>query len=310
MDRIKNIIVVTDLTPASEAAVQHAMRIAEWNGASLHLLHVIDEGEAQEAVEQYAVRPAQEVRHQMCERVREKMVAHLPVPVEVGGEGPPAYATVDVTIGDPFTDVLRAVSDVSADLLVLGYNPSAFTETEHTRARRLARKASTKVLLVRSSAVRPFRRVVACVDFAELSEPVIRQAARVARQEQAELHVIHLPAPTRRLLDLLDFAGDVQRDREGANQHRLDNRLDRLLSQVQDELEGLKVTKRVVHADGIVSGITDYLQSDGTTLGVVGSRGRLNLRGILMGSTAERLIDAAPCALLMIKPSDFHYDLR
>jgi nucleotide-binding universal stress UspA family protein len=61
-----------------------------------------------------------------------------------------------------------------------------------TLATKCLRKAATKVMLVHGQQVRPFRRVLACVDFSELSREAVVQAARVAEQDQAEVHVLHI----------------------------------------------------------------------------------------------------------------------
>ena len=309
MDRLKQIIVLADFSEASDHAVHQAMRMSEWNEAVLHVLHVIDEIEATEAIELYAARSASDVRLMMCERVRDRLMAHLPVASNGQTTLPDERIALDVTIGDPFVDVLHAVDDLSADLLVVGHDQVNGADVVGHMVRRFARKASTKVMLVRPGELAAFQRVVACVDFSEMSPMVVEQAVRVAQQEDADLHIIHVPTPIGKLTDLLDLSGEVVRERRAAHGHQIDVMMARLMKPLEDRLSKLRVSQRILTEDDPLKGIKSYLESSDRTLAVVGSRGRKNIKGILMGSTAERLVDAAPSSLLLIKPAGFRYDV-
>jgi nucleotide-binding universal stress UspA family protein len=47
--------------------------------------------------------------------------------------------------------------------------------------------------------------------------------------------------------------------------------------------------------------IAEHAREVGADLIVVGNKGRTNLRYVLLGSTAERLLDHLPCSLLVVK---------
>ena len=80
-----------------------------------------------------------------------------------------------------------------ADLLVLGATgESLLPHGTGTLATKCLRKASAKVMLVHASQVRPYRRVLACVDFSETSRVAVAQALHVADQDQAEVHLLHV----------------------------------------------------------------------------------------------------------------------
>lgn len=309
MDRLKNIIVVADFSEASDNAILQAMRIAQWNDAVLHVLHVIDEIEAVEAIELYGLKSPGEVRAQLCEHVRLRLAAYVPVgthgsPMEDNGE-----ITFDVTIGDTFVDVLQAVDDLSADLLVVGHDRVGGPEVVGHLARRFARKASTKVMLIRPGEPQSFRRVIACVDFSDLTNAVIEQGIRVARQENAELHIVHAPVSVKRLFDLLDLSGELSQSRRAEQMDQMKLRMKRLLKPYAPMFEGLSVKSHVLPHSTILKGLNEFLDEGEPTLAVIGSRGRKNFKGLLMGSTAETLVDAAHCSTLVIKPPEFRYQI-
>jgi len=51
-------------------------------------------------------------------------------------------------------------------------------------------------------------------------------------------------------------------------------------------------------------GITEFARQVGADLVVLGTRGRTNLRDLLLGSTAERVVRDAPCSILTVKPDE------
>ncbi|MFM7867597.1 MAG: universal stress protein, partial [Planctomycetaceae bacterium] len=53
--------------------------------------------------------------------------------------------------------------------------------------------------------------------------------------------------------------------------------------------------------------IIDYAKSQDIDLIVIGTHGRSGLSHILMGSVAERVVRAAPCPVLSVKPSGHQF---
>jgi nucleotide-binding universal stress UspA family protein len=65
-----------------------------------------------------------------------------------------------------------------------------------------------------------------------------------------------------------------------------------------------------VFTDGRPShGIVAFLKDCKAELVVLGTRGRTGVRSLLMGTTAERIVDHSPCSVLAIKPDGFDYEL-
>jgi len=160
------IIVPTDFSYASDAALGYARMLAARFDAALHLLHVVDEPGSWSEV--YAALP--DIRDRLCADAGtrlEAMAACLP---------PSLQATSTVVYGSPVASIVKAAESCGADLIVMG---------THGRrgmghlllgsvAERVVRLAPCPVLTVRE----PFGDVTAAVraaaaDGAETGRPVI-----------------------------------------------------------------------------------------------------------------------------------------
>ena len=65
MNRLKNIVVGIDFTSNCESALEQAIRIARWNNASLHVVHVIDELVVEDYQEAYGG-SAEQIGQEIC----------------------------------------------------------------------------------------------------------------------------------------------------------------------------------------------------------------------------------------------------
>ncbi|MCU0785588.1 MAG: universal stress protein, partial [Verrucomicrobia bacterium] len=185
-----------------------------------------------------------------------------------------------------------------ADLLVLGITgDSLLPYGAGTMATKCLRKTATKVLLVKQTHPQPFRRIVACVDFSETSKEVVKHALRVAAQDQAELHFLHVfqaewnnwSSPDR-LWALTDF--------EKGCTALLEGNLRRFAEVPPETSAFYTVTQAKTHGHGIA----EFCRSVDADLVVLGTRGRTTLKYILLGSTVERLLKEIPCSMLVVRP--------
>ena len=161
--------------------------------------------------------------------------------------------------------------------------------------------------------------MVACVDFSDNSHEAVRLAARVAQQDMAELHLLHVCRPVVPSVhgDRGTFAGtkffDIslppypELDYAQKQKEKLDELVVELLA---DEYPDLPVETHVYTDSHRPShGIVEYLKGTNAELVVLGTRGRTGVRSLLMGTTAERIVDHSPCSVLAIKPAGFDFDL-
>jgi hypothetical protein len=85
----------------------------------------------------------------------------------------------------------------------------------------------------------------------------------------------------------------------------LEMELDSFLKPLLAESKGLRWQAKVIEQINIREGIRKHVAESDTDLVVLGTLGKTNLRMLLMGSTAERIVTHAHCSVLAVKPEGF-----
>ena len=299
MNKLTTILVAVDFSTGSRTAYEQAVRIAALHGAKLQVLHVVDSA---------AVAALAESREESFEN-------HARVATEGAGAAltrwlahSPAAASYEVTIamGTPLHEILEHARTLKADLLVAGIAGAGdMPAGAGSIASKLARKAKTPVLLVRTNHPQAFRKIVACLDFSENSRAVVDHALSLARMDGAAVDFLHVwqepwvamgyPTP------FADPGGPAMvytpEEREACIQH-LRAELHEFVGAVA---QGIAVTEVLQESPSHGNGIATHAQEAHADLIIMGGKGRTNLRYVLLGSTAERLLTRLPCSVLVVK---------
>ncbi|MCP4591351.1 MAG: universal stress protein [bacterium] len=307
MDSLKNIVVGVDFSAFSQSALAQALRIARWNDAKLHVLHGVDLSAASAVRDALLIERASSEPGDPCDEVCDSALKQLEDLIALSEPGE-VEVLADAVLGSPFVEILRRVRDAPADLLVLGSNGSSDpARGAGVLATKCVRKAATKVLLVRELHVKQFNCVVACVDFSETSHRVVEQAIRVAQQDRASLHLLHVGVPPWEVLSYIRPPSAEAKQQYNSSLHE---RLRQVLQCFEIETSGLGVELHVVEGKRDADGIIQFVERSAADLVVVGTRGRTGLRAILLGTIAERIVRESPCSVLAVKPEGFTYDVN
>lgn len=307
MDALKQIVVGIDFSESSRTALAQAVRLGKKFGAAVRAVHVVEKGKLEEVAASLPHAPG-DLEARVAGQARygiERMVS------EIAGEGA-SGVSVETLVGPASHTLVRIAEEVGgghATLLVMGN-----TGQEHPRAGvgttagRCVRHGAMDVLLVRQDepgASPPYRNIVVCVDFSETSIRALHLAARLAREDGAELRVVHVfspPPPAYPPADMIgmwpipapDYGELTERLRESATEG-----LSELLAR---EEPGARATPVVVEDSSYGRGICEYAKGAGADLVVIGTHGRTNLRYLLLGSTAEKVLKEVHCSVLAVKP--------
>ncbi len=292
MNQLKNILAGIDFSACSRSALDQAVRLANRNQARLHVLH---------AIEYLTVSDAAWASHIPQEKLEADAVSQathtLQQWLRTSGAADDAPALVD--IGSPIDCVLRRAREIKADLLVLGVNGSSMIPLgAGTLATQCLRKAPTKVLLVHERHSRPFRRIVAGVDFSAASCAAVVQALRVATLDCCEVHFVHVFTGSWGRYALVPDAWEVDEATAAQYRQALETRLREFVGPNAPPQGRFRVLQATSHGHGLAEHARQ-IQAD---VLVLGATGRSNLGYVLLGSTVERLLRELPCSVLVARP--------
>jgi universal stress protein E len=299
VDRLKQILVGVDFSPCSAAALQQAVRIGAWNQARVTTLHVVPIPVY--AVSDGAFMPVEFPPVDLLLDTAREQWAKWPAAQEAS-----ATVTFDTMIGIPRMELLDRVRHESVDLLVLG----AHGEVDAKRGvgsttSACVQRAGTKVLVVREGQTARFRSVVACIDFSDTSNLVLEQAIRIAAQDGAALHILHVHEDPWRGIARPGGVKAHMPDLADRYRRAVERHLRSFCEPLSHELGTLKAALHAEQCDGHGKGILEFVRRQGCDLAVLGTRAKRNLRDFFWGSTAERVVRESPCSVLTVKPPGF-----
>jgi len=298
MPTIARILCPIDFSDFSRRALDYAVTLARWYGASVTALHVQP--------------PAVPMAGPLAPLAPVEPVPLPPGDLDALRQGvaafvsPEAHATIavepQVIEGAPARETLAEAE--SADLIVMGtHGRSGFerlvlgsvTET-------VLRRAPCSVLTIPVSAVAVgavpvvFRRIVAAVDFSDVSMAALRQAACLAAEADARLtamHVIEVPEHLALWIDRVDGISHVRAWADAAERH--------LRGAVGTETrEYARVDQRVEtgRAYREILRISEEQQAD---LIVIGAHGHGVIEQMFVGSTAQHVVRRAACPVFVVR---------
>jgi len=308
-----SIVVGTDFTPCSAVALGQATRIAQWAKAKLHVVHVIDTLVVIEL--EAALSPLQQGICNGLIKDAEQAWADFAKGVPgVGEAGGTAGLPIEVSINNRIVGILKRAREDKADLVVLGaFGNRAPDVGLGTVATACVRKSMTDVLLVRDTMSQkgniPFKTIVGAVDFSPTSLLAVELAAMFAAQDGAELHLLHVFEAPWHHLHYSASTSLIPPHQQKQYRDGLECQLAEFCRPVVEAHAALRTRLVVYDHSGHRSGIVEYASKVQADLIALGTRGRTNLRDILLGSTAEKALEESKCSILAVKPEGSHHPL-
>jgi universal stress protein E len=296
MKNFRRILAALDLGPRGEAltlgslkAMQRAVWIASRVKAPLTLLHSQKPDEYWDAEAGSFVDGGS--REGTRQRVLDTILAQLPKELDVRLVVRSESAWLAIT-----HEVLRE----GIDIVVAGKRTDVHSDDRKlgTVARKLLRKCPCSVWLEDARQSTNPLVILAGTDLTSVGDRVIELAASVADAFGAQLHIVHA------------FSVSMEAQLEGGEARREYERHKRGMA--VDHIERTLASTPMAGSAKLHVGLTSPTQAilEGVErlrpgLLVMGTISRGGIPGLLMGNTAERLIDRVDCALLTVKPENF-----
>ena len=217
--------------------------------------------------------------------------------------------TTQVLRGRPYQEAIREVLRRGLDLVLVGVPAGAESGTVDldSEVLHLVRKCPCPVWIDRRGG-EPVRRLLVAVDLEppeesppSLSAKLMRLALAIAELDGAALHLAHAWMLYREE-STLRLAGEAASWLSHEAEARHAERLQSFLKEFDLGGRGLEIHLENGRPE---EEIARLLASERVDLLVLGSVTRLGIPGLLIGSTAERLIHRAGCSVLAAKPDGF-----
>ncbi len=143
-----------------------------------------------------------------------------------------------------------------------------------------------------------FGKILVPVDFSEYTEEILEYAMEIARKFGSSLHLVHV-IPT---MDYFTpYESFITPENVEAAQQAIEAEVKKHLEETAGKISGISVSRAVLSGAAFVE-ITQYAESEGIDLIIMGTHGRGGIQHLLLGSVAGRVIRRAPCPVLTIRP--------
>lgn len=309
--------VVEDPTAEPASSVERVMSLADNNQARLTVLYIAEEPRLGPFFGSVAIEDVRAgVRRQVMDQLQ-----NLLEPVKNSAE-----ILIDIRFGTPFIEIVQAVLRNHHDLVIKtegegGTHSFLFGGMDQ----HLLRKCPCPVWILVGESSANYRRIVAAVDFDpwgeieghnrtedELNRQILGLAASLAVSDFAQLHVIHAwQSITDNMVQI--FSGDISEENGVANRERerrehqsrlelLDKRIREALGTDDYDYLAPRFHLREGMARDVVPAMATELEAD---LVVMGTVSRTGIPGLLIGNTAEIILNNLECSVLAIKPPGF-----
>ncbi len=144
-----------------------------------------------------------------------------------------------------------------------------------------------------------YKKIVVPLDGSGWSQRAVPHAADIARDNNAELILLHvLRPPAHEYTDQLALAG------QDSQLNHLREQMKQYLVGVRSELrhQQLNVRCQVIEGVGIAHLICDYVNNEGADLVVMSTHGRSGITQFLFGSVANKIIQCLKVPVLLVHP--------
>ncbi len=291
---VRHLLVATDFSDTAQAAVAWAVEIARGHGAKVTLVHAVD---LPGPVADYGLVP-KDVSAELQEAALARL-GEAEEPIRQAGVETASH----LLLGLPSVAILEAAGQLAPDLLVLGSR--GLSGFRHlllgSTAARVVQRASCPVLTVHPEDTgrhRPIRTILVPTDFSEDA----RLAAGAARhllhklEEKARLillHAYHLPVEYTAYGTIPTSWSYLQKFASDAEE---------LLAKEAEGLGSQDLPIETVSREGYAPEvILQEAEARGADIIAMGTHGHTGLAHLLMGSTAERVVQHAPCPVLTVR---------
>lgn len=314
MDLFRNILYVSENTVAQESSIMRAVSLAENNQADLTVIDVVPV-----LAERFATPRDMPIPHELQAATVDARREKLEALIEPYRER--LDIRLDVLVGRTFLEAIRRVLRDDHDLLIKpAENPGFIERLFGSDDMQLLRNCPCPVWLARAEEKSKYQQILAAVDFdpdmpdateEDLNRRILGLSGSLAFSDFAALHVLHVwDAPSEAMIRnwsnnpeeaSIAYVEGVRARHEGAYSPLRRQLTERIGKEASDYLSPEFHLRRGAAAT-VIPETARQLQAD---LVVMGTVARTGIAGLLIGNTAEAVLEQLQCSVLAVKPTGF-----
>ncbi len=311
INMLSNILFVADIETDNTDAFMQAVELAKNNQAKLSAICVIDTSYMNEGSAYYSVSLEAMITK------RQELLESLAKGIHIAG----SEVNVKVVTGREFVEIVREVLRHDYDLVVkcIEDNKSVAQRFFSGTDMKLLRKCPCPIWMVKSTKQQGDREILVAVDYQPdnsendaLNLRLLKLSASLALADFSELHIVHvwkLPFESYLRGPRTAYSNtevDAMVDEEQAKRTQWLTELVESIDQAQsDEYANyLKPKLHVIQGEAKAE-IPQLVKSLGAELVVMGTIARTGVPGLLIGNTAESILNQLECSVLALKPEGF-----
>jgi len=299
MRQLKRIIVGHDLGVDGEVALRSAVALAHRCGAALRLVHVVEPLDAYQRISHPLTSPF------TVEEIAQKTGAKLRA-LAGGSELARLQAEYEVRRGKPFVELIIAARAWSADLIVVGGSSRTEEPFLGSTSERILRKALMPVMVAKKPLIFEAKTFLVPTDFSSCAKKAAEGALMLAKSFSARVIFFHA-------LDLAPSYSVAYAHELGVSVLIPPPAPEEIEPEWETFFSGLPLTnvdwEKSSEEGQAAAAIVDRAKHIQADMIVIGTHGRSGLPHMLLGSVAEKVVRAAPCPVLTIKPDAFQFAL-
>ena len=145
------------------------------------------------------------------------------------------------------------------------------------------------------------KKILAPIDFSEISMEAMRGAMELAKDVGAEVHLVHVIAPHHTFIPLR-LATNAEQSRELVREAAMLEQAEQELNRIKkDEFGDSKKVVTFAEVGPVVQKIDEYAKRNEIDLIMLATHGRTGPGHIIIGSVAEKIVRNAPCSVLVYR---------
>lgn len=279
---MRTILVPTDFSEGAHVALERAKRLPLAPQARLVLLHVVPLSLKDSVLRESVAAGARVKLARLIESTKTTTDARI--------EG-------EVVIGEPFEEIIAHADAIAADLVVVGRHGRRAVRDLliGTTAERTIRHGTTPVLVATRTDGRAYERPLLTTDLGDSALQAARTLLTLVTPVRT-IAVLHASQPPFVVADDAEHPGQL-RDELVRMAH---DRMNRLVPQLERECRASWIP--LVRPGDPRNVILDVIAAGDIDLVALGTHGRAGIARLFLGSVAERVLAAARCDVLVVRP--------